>query len=227
VTDSATLVPSGLSSVLFLGIPEDALQVIVAAAQSKVFPAKQRMLTAGEPACHLFLLQSGRAKYYRVTPAGAEILLHLLSPGDPFGLGTFLKHPPPYLGSAETVSKCEVLVWEHATIKKLALTYPALAENALRVVLNYLKEFADRHSGLVAQTAEQRLMAALVKLGHRTGQILPAGVQVDVTNEQLAALADVSLFTASRVLSALERKGHVVKHRGKVVIHAPENLVAD
>jgi CRP-like cAMP-binding protein len=227
MNDTATLTSSSLSSSFFPGIGEDDIQVIVAAAQSRTVLAKQRMLTAGEPATQLFLLQSGRAKYYRVTTAGTEILLHLLAPGDVFGLGTFLPRPPAYLGTAETISKCEVLVWGHATIRKLAATYPQLSENALRIVLQYLKEFAERHSGLVAETAEQRLMGALVKLGHRTGQILPAGVQVDVTNEQLAALADVSLFTASRVLSALERKGHVVKHRGKVVIHAPENLITD
>jgi CRP-like cAMP-binding protein len=120
-----------------------------------------------------------------------------------------------------------MLVWEHASIRRLAIRHPQVADNALRIVLHYLKRYVDRHVGLVTKTAEQRLAETLLSLGHRTGRTLPAGVQVDVTNGQLGALADVSPFTASRLLSGWEEKGTVSKSRGKVLIHLPEALVVD
>ena len=209
------------------GLEKSAIESIVAAAQVRQIAAKRTILTEGEPASHLFLLRTGQARYYKLTKTGNEILLHLLLPGDVFGLGTLLKHPPDYLGSGETLSDCELLAWEHTSIRKLTKDYPQLAENALRIVVSYLKSYSDRHAGLVATSAQQRLAAALLNLGHRTGRVNPHGVEVEATNAQLSALADLSPFTTSRVLGRWERDGSVSKTRGKVLIHSPEALIVD
>jgi hypothetical protein len=50
---------------------------------------------------------------------------------------------------------------------------------------------------------------------------------VQVTNEDLSALAHVSPFTASRLVDKWKRSGRVQKKRGKVLIHSSELLVAD
>lgn len=211
----------------FAGITPAAIDDICAAARLRQVTAKRMIFTSGEKAAHLFVLRKGRGRYFRLTKEGDEVLLHLLSPGDTFGIGTMLENPCPYPASAEATSDVEVLVWEHASMRRFAGLYPALADNALRIVLQYLKRYVDRHVGLVTKPADQRLAETLLSLGHRTGRILPTGVQVDVTNEQLGALADMSLFTASRLLSGWERKGTVSKSRGSVLIHSPEALVAD
>ena len=227
MTDSRATLPAVGTSRFLEGLEKSAIESIVAAAQVRQIAAKRTILTEGEPASHLFLLRTGQARYYKLTKAGNEILLHLLLPGDVFGLGTLLKHPPDYLGSGETLSDCELLAWEHTSIRKLAKDYPQLAENALRIVVSYLKSYSDRHAGLVATSAQQRLAAALVNLGHRTGRVNPHGVEVETTNAQLSALADLSPFTTSRVLGRWKRDGSVSKARGKVLIHSPEALIVD
>jgi CRP/FNR family transcriptional regulator, nitrogen oxide reductase regulator len=227
MTDSRATLPAVGTSRFLEGLEKSAIESIVAAAQVRQIAAKRTILTEGEPASHLFLLRTGQARYYKLTKTGNEILLHLLLPGDVFGLGTLLKHPPDYLGSGETLSDCELLAWEHTSIRKLAKDYPQLAENALRIVVSYLKSYSDRHAGLVATSAQQRLAAALLNLGHRTGRVNPHGVEVEATNEQLSALADLSPFTTSRVLGRWKRDGSVSKARGKVLIHSPEALIVD
>jgi CRP/FNR family transcriptional regulator, nitrogen oxide reductase regulator len=227
MTDSRATLPAVGTSRFLEGLEKSAIESIVAAAQVRQIAAKRTILTEGEPASHLFLLRTGQARYYKLTKTGNEILLHLLIPGDVFGLGTLLKHPPDYLGSGETLSDCELLAWEHTSIRKLAKDYPQLAENALRIVVSYLKSYSDRHAGLVATSAQQRLAAALLNLGHRTGRVNPHGVEVEATNAQLSALADLSPFTTSRVLGRWKRDGSVSKARGKVLIHSPEALIVD
>lgn len=212
---------------LFAGITQEAIHEILAAAQLRQVAAKQMIVTAGEKALHLFVMRKGVGRYFRLTKGGDEVLLHLLAPGDTFGFGAMLNHPSPYVGSAEAGSEVEVLIWRHETIRRLAAHYSQLGDNALRIVLQYLKCYVDRHVGLVTMPAEQRLAETLLQLGHRSGRIIPNGVQVDVTNGQLGALADMSSFTASRLLSEWERKGTVSKSRGKVLIHSPEDLIAD
>jgi CRP-like cAMP-binding protein len=225
--DSQTRLPAAGTSGFLAGLEQSAIESILAAAQVLEIGAKRTILSEGEPASRLFLLRTGQARYYKLTNTGNEILLKWLLPGDVFGVGTLLKHPPNYIGSGEALSNCELLAWEHTSIRKLAKTYPQLAENALRVVLHYLKGYSDRHVGLVARSAQQRLAGALLNLGHRTGRVHPHGIEVEATNAQLSALADISPFTTSRLLGGLERDGSVSKARGKVLIHTPEALILD
>ena len=216
-----------LTSELFAGLDRESVNVILVAAQTKRFAAKRTIVTQGERVTHLFLLIKGRVSYYKGTRTGHELVLRLLVPGDVFGLGALLRNPPLSLGSAKAISNVELAVWGHASIRKLTDRYPQLHENAFRMLIDYLKAYAERHAGLLTKTAEQRLADKLLGLGYRSGREHPKGVEVEVTNEQLGSLADVSLFTASRLLSGWERKGAVLKERGKVVIRSPEALVVD
>jgi len=218
------LTPTGK---LLSGIEEAVVGKILAAAKPVKVAARQMILTGGDEAKHLFLLSGGAVKYYRTTKSGDDVLLSWLIPGDVFGLGTLLRNPPPYMGSAKAVTECELFVWERERIRKLSESYPQLAQNALRIVLEYLGILANRQVGLVSRNAEQRLADSLLGLGYRMGKVHSAGVDVDVTNEQLGDLAHTTHFTASRLLRKWQQSGAVSKARGKVVIHLPEALVMD
>ena len=224
---SNPLRPATVHSGIFAGISEDAIAEIFAAAKTRRVAAKQTIINAGEKATHLFVLRKGRGRYFRLSKTGDEVLLRLLTLGDAFGIGALLEDPYPYIGSAEATCDAEMIVWEHARLRQLATRHPQLANNALRIVLQYLKRYVDRHVGLVTKTAEQRLGETLLGLGHQTGRIHSGGVHVEVTNGELGALADISRFTTSRLLSGWQRKGTVTKGRGKVLIHSPEGLVVD
>ena len=211
----------------FDGLSEADTGAVLAAARRKKITADHVVIQAGEPARHMFLLEAGRAKYYRLSKGGDEVLLGLLCAGDVFGVGTLLGHPLPYIGTAEAVQDCALYVWERSQMRHLAQRYPQLAENSLRTLLQYMATHADHFVGLITENAEQRLEHALLHMGNRTGQIHPDGVEVEVTNEQLSALAHVSRFTVSRLLSKLGHSGAVAKKRGKILIHSPEALLVE
>jgi hypothetical protein len=52
------------------------------------------------------------------------------------------------------------------------------------------------------QKSESRLVATLLKLGDQSNEVHPGGIEIRATNDQLGALADMSEFTASRVLTS-------------------------
>jgi CRP-like cAMP-binding protein len=207
------------------GIRGDQLSEILAAAQVKKIGAKQIILKEGAMPTHLFLLKSGRAKFYRLSHDGDEVLLSQLFPGDTFGLGTLVARPVPYIGTAETTRDSELLVWKQARIRRLAQTYPRLAQNALGIVLRYLNAHFNRLFDLVACTAAERLAGAVVQLGKQTGLVVPAGVEISVTNEELAAQANVSPYTVSRLLNMWVHENALRKHRGKLFLKYPEKLL--
>jgi CRP-like cAMP-binding protein len=222
----ATL-PTNVVPKLLAGLEENSVGLILGAAQRRQTSANATIVTTGDKATELFLISQGRIRYYKPTRSGDEVLLGLLLPGDVFGLGTLLKHPPPYLGSAETLSECELFVWGDTSIRKFARAYPQLVENSLRVVLHYLKAYVEKQVGILTKSAEHRLADVLLALAERSGQVTPSGVEVDATNEQLSSLAHISPFTTSHLLTGWRRKGVVSKRSRKVFLHAPEALVLE
>jgi len=91
---------------------------------------------------------------------------------------------------------------------------------------DHLASLTDALVARASQTAQQRLARMLVKSAHQIGHARRDGVEFDLTNEQLAEMADVSLFTASRQLSEWQSRGLLAKSRGKILLRSPEHLVS-
>jgi CRP-like cAMP-binding protein len=203
----------------------DQLSEIVAAATSRKIGERKDIMREGARATHCFLLRSGRARFYRVARNGREVLFSLLGPGDVCGLGTLLDQSVNYIGTLEATEDSEVLVWDRPRIRRLAQKYPRLAQNALAIILRYLAAHLDRLVDLVTCTATERLARSMVHLCKETGAVVPNGVEITITNEELGAHANVSPFTVSRSLNRWARAGALHKSRGKIFIDVPEKLI--
>jgi CRP-like cAMP-binding protein len=215
------------SSSFLAGLEESATRAVLGAAQIQKISAKHNITTGGHRATHFFLVQSGRVRYYHLTTHGEVVLLAWLVPGDVIGLVALMRSPSAYMATAEATSDSELLAWEHSVIRKLVSRHPLLGENGLRIALGYLRNYVERHVGLITKTAEERLAETLLRLSDQSGEVHPDGIEIRVTNDQLGALADISPFTASRVLSNWGRAGTLSKGRGRVLLHAPEALMID
>ena len=213
-------------SKLFAGLGDTALKEISAAGRlCHISPKTNVIVTGGKPD-HLFLLQSGRARSYILTESGSEIALLWLVPGGVLGLAALLADPPTYGTNAIAVTQCEFLVWDRHTIRKMVKAYPVISENGLRLALEYLRRYMKRHVSIVTKNAESRLAQMLLQLASEAGVVESPGIAIDITNEQLSSLSDISPFTASRLLSRWEHERWLTKHRGRVTLLAPEDLEA-
>jgi CRP-like cAMP-binding protein len=216
--------PLRLKSRFLEGLAQRDLDVIWAAAKERRYVANSIVTNQGNPAEHLFLLISGRARHFFVTEEGQKTLLLWLTPGEIFGGVAFLSKPKDYLLSTETVKESSVLVWDHSTIRGLSAQYPRLAENALLIASDYLTWYFADHIALICHTAHQRLAQVLIRLAGVIGRQVSGGVEFDVTNEELASAANITPFTACRLLSQWQTNRAVVKRRGKILLRSPERL---
>ncbi len=210
---------------LFAGLDDRTLREIFNLGRIRRLPAGKNIVVADGRPDQLFLLRRGRSRFYNQTESGSEVLLLWLVPGDVIGLISLLANPPAYVVNAATVTECEFLVWDRTTLRQLAKTYPQLMENGLQLALHYLGVYVKRHTGIVTERAKSRLAQTLHHLATEAGEVQPSGVTIDITNEQLSSLADISPFTASRLLSKWERDGKLRKRRGRVTLCAPESLM--
>jgi CRP-like cAMP-binding protein len=206
------------------GLSPSEREAILNAATPRRLPAKSVVVEQGRPANHLFLLTIGRARHFFTTETGEKLLLNWLAPGDIFGayagLATHLLSP----FGVETVKDCNALAWDRATVRQLVTRYPRLLDNGLLIAASYFSWLLAAHEALICHPAQQRLAQVLVGLAKEIGQRVSGGFELDVTNEELAHSANVTLFTVSRLMSDWQRQGAVVKARGKVVLRSPERL---
>jgi CRP-like cAMP-binding protein len=216
--------PAGLKSRLLEGMAPRDLDVVWAAAKQRRYLANSVITNQGNPAEHLFLLTSGRARYFFTTREGHKSLLIWLTPGEIIGFAAFLFRPSQYLVSTESVKDSAVLVWDRTTIRSLAARYPRLLENAILMTTDYLGWYVADHLALTCHTARQRLAQVLIRLAEVIGQKVPGGVEFDATNEELASAANITPFTASRLISEWQMNHAIAKRRGKILLRSPEHL---
>ena len=208
------------------GLSREERIVVLGAATNRQLSRHTVVTNQEERANHLFLLLKGSARYFFIAPGGQKIYLLWLGSGEIFGGATLLPEPSLFLVGTEIVKDSCVLVWQRNTIRTLAAQYPKLLENGLTIANDYLTWYLASHLSLVCHTARQRLANVLVSLSSGIGRKRPEGVDLEITNEQLANTANITLFTASRLMSEWQRSGALAKTRGKVLLRHPEQLLS-
>ena len=219
-TASAVALPAGFQSTFFEALTALEIKVVLAAAKPERVSSRQLLQREGDPATRLWLLVTGRAAAYRVADEGGKLFLRWGVPGDVFGLATIVRAPARYLVTVEAVQEGSLLAWDLASCQALVLQCPSLSKAVNSVVSNYLDGLIEALAARSFLTAERRLARMLVVSARQIGRTGREGIELDLTNEQLAVTANVSLFTATRKLSKWQDLGILKKHRGKIVLRS-------
>ena len=206
------------------GLTPSAVTEIVAAASSKQFLANAVVISQGQPANRLFLLTEGRARFFFITEGGRKLLVHWIMPGEIFGAGALMAKPSPYVLSAEMIEDGAVLIWDRTSIRRKVAKYPRLLENILPIFSDYLTRQLAMHVAQTQQDAKERLAQVLLTLSSAMGNQTRGGIDLNVSNEDLATAANITVFTTSRLLSEWQRQGVLVKSRRKISLISPELL---
>jgi CRP/FNR family transcriptional regulator, nitrogen oxide reductase regulator len=207
------------------GLTQPELQSVLAAATLRRFQVNSIIYNQDHPAESFFLLLKGGARTFYITPDGAKVLITWVLPGEILGGAAVLQRHVRYLVSTEAIRNSCLLLWDRATIRALSQKHPRLMENMLHIAWDYLNTALAIHLSLTCHTAQQRLSQVLANLSSGIGREVPGGVEVHVSNEDLANAANVTSFTASRLLSEWQRKGLLTKSRGKVVLRDAGRLL--
>lgn len=219
--------PHASDSKLFRNMASSEIEEVLRSATPRRFSRGSLISYQGDPCEHFYLLWKGRARYFYQAAKGKKLILRWLTPGQVFGLAALVPGSPHYLVSSEAVQDSAAMVWSSRTIRSLASKFPHLLENALIISTDYMTWYVTAHASLSSQTARERLALVLMELAKTVGHKLPQGVELDVTNEELASAADITPYTASRMISGWRSAGAIRKKRGKLVVCSMELLLSE
>jgi CRP/FNR family transcriptional regulator, nitrogen oxide reductase regulator len=221
------LVNKLLTSRLLDGLGAEDLTAILRAAKVQRYPPNSVVVNQAAAARHLFLLTHGYGRHFFITDDGEKILLRWLVPGDITGAATLLAKPSRYLMGTEVLKDSRFLVWDRITIAKLTTRYPRLLQNLLFILEVYFDWYLTAHIALTCDTARQRCASVLTNIGRTVGQKVAGGIELAITNEELANAAGITLYDASRFMSEWQRSGALAKTRGKVLLRSPDLLLRE
>jgi CRP/FNR family transcriptional regulator, nitrogen oxide reductase regulator len=215
-----------LKSALFTGFGEGDVRSIVDLAKHRRYAARQVLFHSDDVAEFLFLVLCGQARHYRVTSGGKRLLVRWSPPGTAFGLPTLLPERAIYTINTDMMRSGELLVWDRETMLQLTRRHPMLFANAFVIAMRHLAHYTSIHLGLTSLTAEQRLAKSLLEFAASVNRDCLEEAEFALQNTHLADMSNVNLHTASRVLSAWQRKGWIQKSRGKIVLRSHVQLRA-
>jgi CRP-like cAMP-binding protein len=209
---------------LLKGLKPEELRLILGAARIRRFSAKCVLTHQGDPADHLLLLWKGRTRCFFDTHDGRKLIQIWMTPGHILGGAALLTRPSIYLVSTEAVRDSVVLVWDGRSIRALARRFPRILENALSIAANYISWYVVALAALTSQTARERLAGVLLGCISSIGQKVTGGIELELTNEELAHSACITPYTTSRILSEWQKLGALQKRRGKIFLTSPEKF---
>ena len=207
------------------GLPAEDLAAVLEAATLRRFQGGFVLSREGSDAERLFLFLEGRGRMFATTSKGEKVILLGVFPGEPAGARAALRDPLKYLVSTETLVDSTVLIWNRSAFLPFVERYPRVLENGLLTASDYLESFRDLLIAASYDTAAKRVARALEGWAKSVGKKLDEGLMLHINNEELANQANVTIFTVSRLLSEWQRKGLLLKSRGKVVVRTPIALV--
>ena len=196
--------------------------------------SRVRTYERGDPIFHegeasdFFLILSGRAKVFKHSPSGKDLILHIFGPGEALG-AVAVYEGRPYPASAAALEPTTCLMLPRQSLFTLLQESPSLVRGLLSSLTSRLVELTDRLSQLTGARVETRFARLFLKLATQLGRPERGGtfVELPLSRQELADLTGTTIETCIRVMSRwgkdeilrTEKDGFVVVDR-----HALEAL---
>jgi CRP-like cAMP-binding protein len=212
---------------LFATLTPEALDHILSFARAQHYPKQTVVFEQGAPAPLFFLLLHGRLRVTQVTPAGEQIVVRFVHPGDIFGVAMAIGRTT-YPGTSTAVVDSIALTWPSEIWPVLASEHPALAINAMQIIGGRLQDAHTRLREISTEEVERRIAHAMLRLLKDASHAEADGAEIDfpISRQDIAEMTGSTLHTVSRIMSAWEAAGIVGSGRQRVAIRDAARLSA-
>jgi len=202
---------------LFSGVPENDLAILAQSTHFEQYEKDAVIFHQGDECDRIWIVRSGRVKIVHMDLDGREVILEMISPGEPFGGGVlFFPHHP---ATAAAMEKSIIASFSSEIYAKFLLDHSDVA-------LKLIKMIGIRHLSMLnlqimaGERVEYRMAHILLKLADRSGRPVSEGILITIplSRQDLADMACTTLETAIRTLSRFRKEGLIVTHRGGYLV---------
>lgn len=205
------------SSALFSGLSESICSRIASAAIRRTIARYGNLFTQKEEIRYLVLLESGNVKHMQAGPNGDEVLLRICGPGEIIA-GPGFSGVSRHRYSTRAIDESTVLSWRSEDIRSYMQMHPKFAINISQILSARLTQLEARLREFTSEEATTRVALLLVRLSKQMGKSSEEGIRIAITQDEIAQMAGLSMFTVSRMLARWSDRGLVLTRRQAIIV---------
>jgi len=187
---------------LFSALDQAGLDYIHAHIDSIRLPPGKTLFEAGAHGAVLYTLREGIVRFERVTERGDRRIVRLAGRGDLIGQEVLLRRP--YAADAVACTPVHLCRIPAHLVDGLASQHPALVRELMARWQQALEDSTGWLAELATGPVRRRMLRLLQKLAGHAG---PEAVIWLPQRDEIGAMLDLTVETASRLVSRLRREG--------------------
>ena len=193
---------------LFRRVSPQDRERLVAVASMRDYDRGEHVFREGDPSDFFFVVVTGRAKVYKQTSDGRDIILEMFGPGGPLG-AVAAYESRPYPASASALEPTSCLLIPRQAFFALLEQHPSLVRGLLGSLSLRLVELTTRLAEMTGGRVEVRLARLFLKLADQLGRAERGGIFIPLvlSRQELADLTGTTIETAIRILSRWGKEG--------------------
>jgi CRP-like cAMP-binding protein len=191
---------NGMDRLITLNGGKDHLDLLKENRSQNQYKKKQVIYTEGNLPSKLFYLTKGKVKTYKRNQDGKELIMGLYNQGDFFGYLPLLEGRN-YRESAEALEDTELAVIPRAEFEQLMGSNPQVMKKFISVLARNLIEREEHLLATAYNSLRKKVADTLVTLYEKYNPQQQQTYEIDLTRENLAAIAGVAKESMIRMLS--------------------------
>ena len=211
----------------FLGqLDAPARGALLACVRRRPLRKGEYIFRVGDEGDSVFLLLHGRAKSFKLSPEGREVILWFCFPGELFGLAAH-PHQKGRMISVQACEQSEIGELSHAAFDSFLTSNATIAKLCMQAMAFRLGMLANRLVRLAADEAPARIAKLLIDLYMRYGSEGDAtSAPLPITHQEIADMTGAQRQTVTRILGEFASSGAIDARYRKIVITNRDLLAA-
>lgn len=191
---------------LFAALDEKTLREIREHAVTRRFPKNTIILSEGDETQSLYLIESGRVKFFLSDEEGQEVILNFQEAGDYFGELSLLDGAPRSV-SVMTMEPTTLSVVSRDEFFGYLRTNPDIALSLLQNMAVRMRELSDEVRALALSDVYGRVKRLLTRMARERddGEIITE----KMTHQQISQMVGASREMVSRIMKDLVNGGYI------------------
>lgn len=213
---------------LFRHLREDELTALLARARIEQFKANAVIFRQGTPGQGLVAVLAGLVKITSQSPAGKEIVLSVISPGEVFGEMALLDGKPRS-ADATSITACQLLVIDRRDFVPFLEARPGVCMRMLAILCERLRATSGQVQDLLFLDLRAHLAKTLLRLAEAHGRPIEAGreISLKLSQRELGNLVGASRESINKQLGEWQAANLVAIKTGRVIIRDPAALARE
>lgn len=207
----------GVSELIDLSSGTGHLEALKEGGSINHYKKKQVIYWEGNHPSRLFYVQKGKVKTYKRNDDGKEFITGLFREGDFIGYIPLMEDAV-YKDTAEALEDTELAAIPRSEFEALLGSNPAVMQKFIKILAQNIDDKEEQLLSIAYNSLRKKVADTLVTLYDKYNPEHNAGFQIDMSRENMAAMAGVAKESLIRMLSELKDEKLIALEGSKIKI---------